>query len=72
MVGTCLDQIRHLVSTGADILSSEEISTLEKNGKTMKNRYDRVSDQSEKLYRKLMTASDELKKYKYVIKHSIL
>lgn len=64
MVGTCLDQIRHLVATGGEVLSSEEISTLEKNGKAMKVRYDRVTDQSEKLYRKLMTASDELKKYK--------
>lgn len=59
-----MEQIRHLVATGGEVLSTEEISTLEKNGKVMKVRYDRVSDHSEKLYRKSVTASDELKKYK--------
>jgi len=59
-----LDQVRHLVATGGDVLSSEEINTLEKNGKVLKTRYDRVSNQSETLFRQLTSASDELKKYK--------
>jgi dystonin len=59
-----LDQVRHLVATGGEVLSSEEINTLEKNGKVLKTRYDRVSNQSETLYRQLTSASDELKKYK--------
>jgi archaellum component FlaC len=46
------------------VLSSEEINTLVKNGKVLKTRYDRVSNQSETLYRQLTSASDELKKYK--------
>jgi phage shock protein A len=54
-----------LVATAGDVLSAEEISSLEKNGKQVKTRYDRAADQSEKLLRKLTTASDELRKYKY-------
>ncbi|XP_035712122.1 microtubule-actin cross-linking factor 1 isoform X8 [Folsomia candida] len=64
MVLTCLDQVRHLVATGGDVLSSEEINTLEKNGKILKTRFDCVSNYSESLFRQLTTASDELKKYK--------
>jgi len=63
-VATCMDQVRQLATNGKDILSSEQISTLEKNSKVVKTRYDRVSNQSESLYRQLVTASDELKKYK--------
>jgi len=63
-VGTCLDTVRQLVATGGEVLSAEEITSLEKNGKQLKTRYDRASDQSEKLLRKLTTASDELRKYK--------
>jgi len=56
--------MRQLVATGNEILSVEEISSLEKNGKTLKTRYDKVSEQSEKLDRKLTSAADELRKYK--------
>ena len=59
-----MDQVRDLVAKGGDVLTTEEISSLERNGKVLKTRYDRVVDQSEKLLRKLVTASDELKKYK--------
>lgn len=51
---------------GGDVLSSEEINTLEKNGKILKTRFDCVSNYSESLFRQLTTASDELKKYKYI------
>jgi hypothetical protein len=50
-----------------DVLSSEEINTLEKNGKILKTRFDCVSKYTESLYYKLASASDELKKYKYNI-----
>lgn len=66
-----MDQMRSLVATGGEILSVEEISSLEKNGKQLKSRFDKISDQSERLDRKLTSAADELRKYKYVFKNSV-
>lgn len=65
-VTSCLDQVRQIVATGGEVLSSEEISSLEKNGQSLKRRFDRVQDRTEKLLKKLVFARDELSKFKYV------
>ncbi|XP_017784158.1 PREDICTED: dystonin isoform X28 [Nicrophorus vespilloides] len=63
-VSHCLDQIRQLVLTAGDILSKSEVSTLEKNGRNLKTRYDKTSDRTDKLIRRMLTARDELHKLK--------
>lgn len=52
------------MATGGDVLSSEEISSLEKNGQNIKKRFDKVQDRTEKLLKKLVFARDELSKFK--------
>lgn len=61
---SCLDHVRQIVATGGDVLSSEEISNLEKNGQNLKRRFDKVQDRSERLLKKLISARDELSKFK--------
>ena len=63
-VSSCLDQVRQVVLTGSDVLSSDEVSTLEKNGRSLKTRFDRASDRSDRLLRRLIGARDELTKFK--------
>ena len=65
-VSSCLDQVRQVVLTGSDVLSSDEISTLEKNGRSLKTRFDRAFDRTDRLLRRLTSARDELTKFKYV------
>ncbi|XP_011312640.1 microtubule-actin cross-linking factor 1 isoform X3 [Fopius arisanus] len=63
-VSSVLDQIRQVVITGSDVLSSDEVSTLEKNGRSLKTRYERSADRTERLLRRLAGARDELTKFK--------
>ncbi|XP_063975572.1 dystonin isoform X33 [Diachasmimorpha longicaudata] len=63
-VSSVLDQIRQVVITGSDVLSSDEVATLEKNGRSLKTRYDRAADRTERLLRRLAGARDELTKFK--------
>ncbi|XP_015837198.1 microtubule-actin cross-linking factor 1 isoform X43 [Tribolium castaneum] len=63
-VAHCGDQVRQLVLTAGDVLSKSEVSTLEKNGRNLKTRYDKAVDRSERLLRKLLSAKDELTKLK--------
>ncbi|XP_017796312.1 PREDICTED: microtubule-actin cross-linking factor 1 [Habropoda laboriosa] len=63
-VSSCLDQIRQVVLTGGNVLSSEEVSTLERNGRSLKTRFDRASDRTERMVKRLIAASDELVKFK--------
>ncbi|XP_076765739.1 dystonin-like protein short stop isoform X2 [Xylocopa sonorina] len=63
-VSSCLDQIRQVVLTGGNVLSSEEVSTLERNGRSLKTRFDRASDRTERMVKRLMAARDELVKFK--------
>ena len=48
-----------------DLLSSVEVTNLEKNGKQLKSRFDRANDRTEKLLRRLTSARDELTKFRY-------
>ncbi|XP_028982177.1 microtubule-actin cross-linking factor 1 isoform X2 [Diachasma alloeum] len=63
-VSSVLDQIRQVVITGSDVLSSDEVATLEKNGRSLKTRYDRSADRTDRLLRRLAGARDELTKFK--------
>ncbi|XP_053979635.1 microtubule-actin cross-linking factor 1 isoform X31 [Hylaeus volcanicus] len=63
-VSTCLDQIRQVVLTGSNVLSSEEVSTLERNGRSLKTRFDKASDRTERMVKRLIAARDELVKFK--------
>ncbi|XP_067629140.1 microtubule-actin cross-linking factor 1 isoform X10 [Eurosta solidaginis] len=61
-VSSCLEQIRQIVLTGADVLSAPEVSTLENAGRELRARVDRVSDRASRLLRRLETVRDELTK----------
>ncbi|XP_014475405.1 PREDICTED: dystonin isoform X27 [Dinoponera quadriceps] len=63
-VSSCLDQIRQVVLTGSNVLSSDEVSTLEKNGRSLKTRFDKALDRADKLVKRLTGARDELTKFK--------
>ncbi|XP_023287984.1 dystonin isoform X25 [Orussus abietinus] len=63
-VSSCLDQVRQVVLTGSDVLSSDEVSTLEKNGRSLKSRFDRATDRTDKLLKRMTGARDELTKFK--------
>lgn len=63
-VNGCLDQVRQIVTHGGEFLADEEIRALESKGTELKMRYDRATDQTEKLLRKVSTALDELQKFR--------
>lgn len=63
-VNSCLDQVRQIVSQGAEYLSTEEITTLERKGDELKSRFDRTADKTDKLQRKISAALDELQKFR--------
>ena len=65
LVASCLDQVRQVVASGGDVLSSDEVSTLEKNGRSLKTRYERAVDRTDRLLRRLTAACDELSKFRY-------
>ncbi|XP_011502771.1 PREDICTED: dystonin [Ceratosolen solmsi marchali] len=65
LISTCNDQIRQLTLTDVgDIFSNDEISTLEINGRSLKTRFDKISDRTDKLLKRLLGARDELTKFK--------
>lgn len=63
-VNGCLDQVRQIVSQGGEFLSADEIRSLEDRGTELKMRYERSSDQTDKLLRKVSTALEELHKFR--------
>lgn len=65
-VASCLDQVRQVVASGGDVLSSDEVSTLEKNGRSLKTRYERAMDRTDKLLKRLTAACDEFSKFRCV------
>lgn len=65
-VSSCVDQVRQVVLTGSDVLSSDEVATLEKSGRALKTRFDRAADRTDRLLRRLTGANDELSKFKCV------
>lgn len=63
-ISSCLDQIRQVVVTGSEVLASSELSSLEKNGRSLKSRFERASDRVDRLLRRLTAARDELAKFR--------
>ncbi|XP_071632830.1 uncharacterized protein [Temnothorax longispinosus] len=63
-VSSCLDQIRQVVLTSSNVLFSDEVSTLEKNGRFLRTRFDKALDRTDKLLKRLIGARNELTKFK--------
>lgn len=63
-VSHCSEQVRQLVLTAGDILSKSEVLALEKSNRTLKTRFDKAVDLSDKLLRRLWSSRDELSKLK--------
>ncbi|XP_024870325.1 uncharacterized protein LOC112467793 [Temnothorax curvispinosus] len=63
-VSSCLDQIRQVVLTGSNVLFSDKESTLEKNSRFFRTRFDKALDRIDKLVKRLIGARDELTKFK--------
>jgi hypothetical protein len=70
-VASCLDQVRQVVASGGDVLSSDEVSTLEKNGRSLKTRYEHAMNRTDKLLKRLTAAYDEFSKFRCVQKLSV-
>ncbi|CAH1393332.1 unnamed protein product [Nezara viridula] len=64
MVFNCLEEVRTVASTGNEYLTRDEVSTLERNGKSLRSRYDRAIDKTDKLLKRLTNAGDHLSKFK--------
>ncbi len=63
-VNNTLDIIVELVETGADVLSAAELNNLQTEGKRLKERYDNVASNSDKLLKRLLSALEELSKFR--------
>ena len=63
-VNNTLDIIAELVETGADVLSSAELNKLQADGKQLKSRYDNVSNNSDRLLKRMVGALEELSKFR--------
>ena len=63
-VNNTLDIIIELVETGADVLSASELNQLQGEGKKLKERYDFVSDNSDKLLKRMLSSIEELGKFR--------
>ena len=52
------------METGSDVLSASELNQLQAEGKRLKERYDFVSDNSDKLLKRILSAMEELGKFR--------
>ena len=62
-LGSCLDNVRQVVSLGGDALSREELDDLDREATSLKNRYERCVKQCDATHRRLTNAAEELNKY---------
>lgn len=62
-LGTCLDGVRQVVNQGGDVLSREELSSLDQAATSLKQRYDHCVVQADTTHRRLTTAMEEFSKY---------
>lgn len=60
---SCVDQAHQLFEQGQELLSKDELHNLQKNSDTLKRRFSRANEESEKLLRRLNTALEELRKF---------
>lgn len=63
-MATSLDQARQIAAEGKEVFSSTEVALLEKNAEKLKSRYEKASDRSDKLLRKLLAGEEDLTKYR--------
>lgn len=56
--------MRQLAQRGLEVLDKEEINTLQKNLISLKRQYDSLLNESDRLLRRLITALEELQKFK--------
>lgn len=63
-VSNCQDDVRTIVTTGAEFLERDEVSSIEKAAKTLKTKYERAQTTTDKLLRRLGSAADELHKFR--------
>jgi len=63
-VATSLDQARQIAAEGKEVFSSNEVALLERNAEKLKSRYEKASDRSDKLLRKLLAGEEDLAKYR--------
>lgn len=59
-----MDQTRQIVMAARQVLSEEDLTSLEKDSRSLKIRFDKSMDQTDKLLRKLITAQEELSKFR--------
>ncbi|XP_071543036.1 uncharacterized protein shot isoform X14 [Panulirus ornatus] len=62
-LGTCLDGVRQVVNQGGEVLSREELESLDQAATILKQRYDRCVVQADTTHRRLTTAMEEFSKY---------
>lgn len=62
-LGTCLDGVRQVVNQGGDVLSREELTSLDQAATSLKQRYDHCVVQADTTHRRLTTAMEEFSKY---------
>lgn len=62
-LGTCLDTVRQVVNQGGEVLSREELDSLDHAATQLKQRYDHCVVQADTTHRRLTTAMEEFSKY---------
>lgn len=62
-VMSCIDNAQQLIEQGQEVLSKDELQNIQKNSETLKKRFNKANNESEKLLRKLNTALEELRKF---------
>lgn len=61
-LGNLLDQIKQLVLTGGEALSTPEVNVLESSGRELRVRLDRAQDRTNRMLKRLAAGRDELTK----------
>ncbi|XP_073988678.1 dystonin-like protein short stop isoform X7 [Rhodnius prolixus] len=64
VIQSCLDDVRTVVSTGAEFLTRDEVSGLERNSKSLKNRVDKANTSTDKMLHRIISAAEELHKFR--------
>ncbi|KAF8783432.1 Dystonin like protein [Argiope bruennichi] len=62
-VMSAVDQAQQLIEQGQEVLSKDELHSLQKNADNLKKRYNRANDEGDKLLRRLNAALEELRKF---------
>ncbi|BET00336.1 Growth-Arrest-Specific Protein 2 Domain [Nesidiocoris tenuis] len=63
-VSAAQDDVRTIVTTGAEYLARDEIASVEKSSKILRTKYDRAQATTDRLLRRLGSAAEELNKFR--------